>query len=128
MFHECLMTMRPKELVQAWVEAFNRADVDALAEFYSDNAINHQVAERPVEGREAICRIFTEGFATAKMVCIVENLFEDGEWAILEWRDPLGLRGCGFFHIVGGKIVLQRGYWDKLSFLQLNGLPLPGSA
>jgi limonene-1,2-epoxide hydrolase len=128
MIHECLMTMRPKELVQAWVEAFNRADVDALAEFYSDNAINHQVAERPVEGREAIRRMFTEGFATAKMVCIVENLFEDGEWAILEWRDPLGLRGCGFFHIVGGKIVLQRGYWDKLSFLQLNGLPLPGSA
>jgi SnoaL-like domain len=89
--------MRPKELVQKWVEAFNRADVDALADLYGDKAINHQVAERPVEGREAIQRMFAEGFATAKMVCIVENLFEDGEWAILQWRDPLGLRGCGFF-------------------------------
>ena len=53
------------------------------------------------------------------------QLFEEGEWAILAWRDPLGLRGCGFFHIVDGRIVFQRGYWDKLSFLRLQGLPLP---
>jgi limonene-1,2-epoxide hydrolase len=117
--------MRPKQLVQAWVEAFNRADADALAAFYSEDAINHQVAEQPVEGRAAIRRMFAEGFAAAKMVCIVENLFEDGEWAILEWRDPLGLRGCGFFRVKDGKIVFQRGYWDKLTFLSLHGLPLP---
>jgi limonene-1,2-epoxide hydrolase len=117
--------MRPKQLVQAWVEAFNRADADALAAFYSEDAINHQVAEQPVEGRDAIRRMFAEGFAAAKMVCIVENLFEDGEWAILEWRDPLGLRGCGFFRVKDGKIVFQRGYWDKLTFLSLHGLPLP---
>ena len=69
--------------------------------------------------------MFANEFATAKMVCVVENIFEEGEWAILEWRDPLGLRGCGFFHVVHGKIVLQRGYWDKLSFLKVQGLPLP---
>ena len=63
-------------------------------------------------------------FAAAKMVCIVENLFEDGPWAILEWRDPLGLRGCGFFRVEGGKIAFQRGYWDKLSFLKQHGLPI----
>jgi hypothetical protein len=33
------------------------------------------------------------------MQCTVENLFEDGEWAILEWSDPNGLRGCGFFQV-----------------------------
>jgi hypothetical protein len=83
------------------------------------------VAEARVEGREAIRAAFEEEFATAEMTCIVEQLFEDGEWAILEWRDPLGLRGCGFFHVVGGKIRFQRGYWDKLSFLRQQGLPLP---
>jgi SnoaL-like domain len=122
------MTMRSKELVWAWVDAFNRADVNALVDFYSDRASNHQVAEHPIEVREAIRQMFAESFTRAKMVCIVENLFEDGEWVILEWRDPLGLRGCGFFHIVDGKIVFQRGYWDKLSFIQLHGLPLPGPA
>jgi len=43
------------------------------------------------------------------MHCIPENVFEDGEWAILEWRDSAGLRGCGFFHVKAGKIVFQRG-------------------
>jgi limonene-1,2-epoxide hydrolase len=121
------MTVRPKELVHAWVEAFNRADAEALARFYRDDAINHQVAEEPVHGREAIRRMFADGFDRATMVCLVENIFEDGEWAILEWRDPLGLRGCGFFHIVDGQIAFQRGYWDKLSFLRMHNLPMPTS-
>jgi limonene-1,2-epoxide hydrolase len=120
--------MSPGEIVKAWVEAFNRADVEALASFYRDDAINHQVAEQPVEGRDAIREMFATGFAAADMVCIVEHIFEDGEWAILEWRDPKGLRGCGFFHILDSKIVFQRGYWDKLTFLGLYGLPLPETA
>jgi ketosteroid isomerase-like protein len=117
------MTPRPRELVQSWVDAFNRGDADALANFYADDAVNHQVAEEPVAGRSAIREMFASGFAAAKMVCIVEQIFEDGEWAILEWRDPLGLRGCGFFHIMNGRIVFQRGYWDKLTFLRIHGLP-----
>jgi limonene-1,2-epoxide hydrolase len=117
--------MQPRQLVRSWVEAFNRADAVALADFYAEEAINHQVAEAPVQGRDAIRQMFVSGFASAAMVCIVENIFEEGEWAILEWRDPLGLRGCGFFHIVDGKIVFQRGYWDKLTFLRLQGLPVP---
>jgi len=118
--------MRPKEVVKAWVEAFNRADVDRLVDLYHPTAINHQVAEEPVEGHVQIRIFFERSFAaTAEMTCIVENLFEDGEWAILEWRDPLGLRGCGFFHIVADQIVFQRGYWDKLSFLRMHGLPIP---
>ena len=114
--------MSPKEVVLAWVEAFNRADADALAALYQADAINHQVAEGPVHGREAIRAMFKTGFNTAEMVCIPENLFQDGEWAILEWRDPPGLRGCGFFHVGDGRIAFQRGYWDKLSFLRLHGL------
>ena len=117
--------MEPSQVVERWVDAFNRADVSALAAMYSEDATNHQVAERPVHGRAAIREMFAGEFARAKMVCIVENIFQDGEWAILEWRDPLGLRGCGFFHVVDGRIRLQRGYWDKLSFLRLHGLPLP---
>ena len=50
---------------------------------------------------------------------------EDGDWAILEWRDPDGLRGCGFFNVIDGRIHFQRGYWDRLSFLRQQGLPIP---
>src|SRR5690606_26324414 len=99
----------PRELVEAWVQAFNRADVPALAMLYSPDAVNHQVVAEPVIGREAIREMFRREFAAASMTCIPEQIFEDGEWAILEWRDPLGLRGCGFFHVRGGRIVFQRG-------------------
>ena len=117
--------MGPKEIVSRWVEAFNAGDALAIGEFYAENAINHQIVNTPVEGKAAIVDMFSREFSQAKMVCIVENLFEDGEWAILEWKDPLGLRGCGFFHVQQGKIVFQRGYWDKLSFLRQHNLPLP---
>lgn len=117
--------MSPKEIVRAWVEAFNRADVAVLASLYHEDAVNHQVANPPVRGREAIRQMFADEFRQTAMVCIVENLFEDGQWAILEWRDPRGVRGCGFFQVVANQIVFQRGYWDKLTFLRLYHLPLP---
>ena len=117
--------MTPRQLVETWVEAFNRADAQALASFYAEDAVNHQVAESPVQGREAIRQMFASGFAAARMHCVVENLLAEGEWAILEWRDPSGLRGCGFLHVVDGRITFQRGYWDKLSFLRPHDLPLP---
>ena len=108
----------PKEVVQAWVEAFNRSDAEALAALYTEDATNHQVVREPVEGRAAIQAMFQREFAEAEMQCIIENLFEDGDWAILEWRDPAGLRGCGFFKVEDGHIRFQRGYWDQLSFLR----------
>jgi SnoaL-like domain len=120
-----MMALSPKSVVQRWVDAFNKADVSGLMSLYSIDAVNHQVTEEPLLGREAIGRMFRNEFTRAKMTCIVENLYEDGLWAILEWRDPLGLRGCGFFQVQQGKIVFQRGYWDQLTFLRQHGLPLP---
>lgn len=115
-----------RAIIENWVATFNKADAEALSAFYHDDAINHQVNQDPVEGREAIREKFEKEFATVEMVCIIENIFVDGEWAILEWKDPLGLRGCGFFHIIDNRIKFQRGYWDMLSFLRQHKLPIPG--
>ena len=117
--------MKPKALVSHWVELFNAQKALELSELYHPDAINHQVANDPIIGREAIYKMFDGEFKQAKMICIPVNLFEDGDWAILEWKDPLGLQGCGFFQVVDGKIRMQRGYWDKLSFLRMHDLPIP---
>ena len=114
----------PKDLILKWVEIFNRGDAAEIAQLYHEDAINHQVANEPVVGRDSIEQMFKEEFAQAEMTCIVENLFEDKDWVIMEWKDPLGLRGCGFFQIEDSKIKFQRGYWDKLSFLRMHGLPV----
>ena len=115
------MSMNHRPLIERWVELFNRADADALAQLYADDAVNHQVALAPVEGRDAIRQMFQSEFSQFEMVCIPENLFQDGEVVILEWRDPKGLRGCGFFWIRDGKIAYQRGYWDRLSMQEQQG-------
>lgn len=108
--------MTPRQVLEKWVSAFNNADVGSITSLYHDDAINHQVANEPVIGKTAISNMFTAEFAAAKMVCIVENIFTDKEWAILEWKDPKGLRGCGFFHVVHDKIILQRVIGINLPF------------
>jgi steroid delta-isomerase-like uncharacterized protein len=111
----------PREVVLAWVDAWNRRDAEAAAACYHDDAINHQVAAgEPRVGAAAMledCREFFTAFPDSYTKPV--NLFEDGEWAILEWeggatwrgpfagRMPNGrsftLRGCGFFRVVDGE-------------------------
>lgn len=86
--------MKPKEVLEKWIDCFNKADAYHIAELYATNAVNHQVANDPIIGKESI------------------------------YKDSLGLRGCGFFHVKDNKIVFQRGYWDKLSFLKQHNLPI----
>ena len=117
--------MKPKEVVEKWVQIFNTGNTNDLADLYHNDATNHQVVAEPLIGREAIRNMFENEFKRAEMTCIIENIFEDGDWAILEWKDPLGLRGCGFFHVIDDKIKFQRGYFDTLSFLRQQKLPLP---
>jgi hypothetical protein len=104
--------MGPKEVIQDWVDALNRADVDALADFYNEMNSNDEELKKSDEARHALKEFFT-GTSAAEGKWIIEDIKEDGEWVILEWRDPSGMRGCGFFRIVNGKIVFQRCYCDK---------------
>ena len=118
--------MTPNELVKVWVEKFNRADIEGLAELYAVDATNDQVVfSEPLSGRDAIREMFEFEFSRATMVCIEERIYECGDTAILQWRDPLGLRGCGFFQIRNDQIIHQKGYFDQLSFFKAQGLSVP---
>jgi hypothetical protein len=50
--------MTPRETTDCWVERFNGADAVGLAELFHPNAVNDQVMQEPVEGREAIRAMF----------------------------------------------------------------------
>ena len=132
----------PREVVLAWVEAFNARDAHAAAALYHEDAVNIQVAaEGPLAGRAAILQEFLGFFhAFPDTWTRALHVFEDGEWAILEWagggtwRGPFAghppngraftLQGCGFFHVTGGRIKFQRGYWDKATWFAQLGLPV----
>jgi steroid delta-isomerase-like uncharacterized protein len=134
--------MEPKQLLRIWIDAFQRWETDAVVACYADEAVNLQVAAgEPAVGIEQIrndTAEFFRGFPDAWSR--VENLLGDGDWAAWEWvgggtfmgefygNQPTGetfeIRGCGFFNFRDGKIVFQRGYWDKLSWFKQVGLPI----
>ena len=134
--------MPPKDVLRAWVEAFNRRDADALGPLYHPDATNHQVAAGdPAVGREAIVRDARALFAAfPDSYTRVEGLYQDGDWVMLEWAGggtwlgefaglpPNGraftLRGCGFFQVIDGRILFQRGYWDRAGWFTQLGIPL----
>ena len=122
--------------------AFNARDAGRAAALYHDDATNWQVAAgSPIMGRAKIREDLIAFFAAfPDSVTHIENLYEAGEWAILEWSGgatwqgefagsaPNGktfaLRGCGFFHVVEGKIKVQRGYWDRATWFTQLGIPV----
>jgi len=130
----------PKELLKEWIDAFNKHHVEALINLYHVDAVNYQVAAgEPVVGIEKIKDDFLSVFkAFPDVYAEVENIMEDGQWAAWEWKGggtfqgeflgfkPNGnsfeLRGCGFFQFRGNKIILQRGYWDKLTWFSQIGI------
>jgi len=56
-----------KQILQRWIEAFNKADVETISDFYSDDAVNHQTVNEPVYGKAAISEMFTKEFAATGM-------------------------------------------------------------
>lgn len=131
-----------KMLLQSWIGAFQDRDAERVAACYAANAVNFQVADggAPIVGAEQIRKDAEEFFrAFPDAWSRVENILADGDWAAWEWvgggtfsgefygHRPTGksfeIRGCGFFHFdANGKIVYQRGYWDKLSWFSQIGL------
>ena len=88
--------LEPAEVVREWLDAFNVGNADELVEFYHENAVNHQTTQDPVEGREEIRQMFEREFSATEMDSIPEVIHEAGDVAILEWKEPIVLRGCDF--------------------------------
>jgi SnoaL-like domain len=105
--------MGTRQTIERWVECFNAGDYQAISALYADDAVNHQIPLEPVMGRAAIEEFHRQTFAGGPLTCTPINLVVDGDWGALEWTDPAGFRGCGFFRVRDGLIVQQRGYWDS---------------
>ncbi|MFC7291088.1 nuclear transport factor 2 family protein [Hirschia litorea] len=115
--------LQPKETVRAWVDAFNAVDVTRIANLYAEDATFHDMTQSIVSGRDAIRKMYANEFATFQIFCIVDEIKGDGHWVTLDWKDPNGVQGCGYFEVKNGEITHQRAYWDKASFLMFHTTP-----
>lgn len=118
--------MTDVNVIEHWIECFNSGDVTGCAALYADDASLHVAFAEPVAGRAAIQAMFEAYFSAAPLYCIVKHLFagDDGR-VVLEWQDKVGLLGVNIYEISDGLIQRQRNYFDQLTFLRLNGLPMP---
>jgi hypothetical protein len=117
--------MSSKSIITQWVEFFNAGDANALSALYHSSGIKEFATGKKIDGQKNIENTYRQEFSRAKMVCIVDRMLASDDVVTLEWKDPLGLRGCSIFKIVGEVIVHERVYFDKLSFLRAHELPLP---
>lgn len=118
--------MKNTNVIEVWIERFNAHDAAGCAALYAEDASLHVAFVPPTEGRAAICAMFEAYFAAAPLHCIVKHLHtvDDGH-VVLEWEDKVGLRGVNIYEVADGLVRRQRNYFDQLTFLRRNGLPLP---
>ena len=115
----------PVALVQSFCDAWSVGDLDALVEYFTDDAVYHNIPMDPLTGRDAI-KTFIAGFAGgAKQINFrVNNIVADGDVVLTERVDVFELPNgkvelpvMGTFEVKDGKIAAWRDYFDMKQFM-----------
>lgn len=115
--------------VEAFVEAFNKRDIDAVMDFFAPDAVYHNMPGPPVSGTEAIRKVI-ESFVGPAETIDWENLAvaETGEKVLTERIDRFVIGGkkvelpvMGAFEFSNGKIAAWRDYFDMATWQRQMG-------
>ncbi len=119
------------DLVQRFCAAWgDGTDLDTLVDYFTDDAVYHNIPVDPVTGREAIkatIAMFTTG--VEKIEFRVRHIVAAGEIVLTERVDVFEMPGktielpvMGTFEVRDGKIAAWRDYFDLNQYMsQLNG-------
>ena len=115
----------PIEVVRRFCAVWSNVDPDVIAEFFTDDAVYHNIPMDPITGRDAI-KSFIAGFAggAEQIDFRVRNIVADGDVVLTERVDvfvmPNGkveLPVMGTFEVRDGKIAAWRDYFDLKQFM-----------
>ena len=115
----------PIELVRRFCAVWSTVNPDEIAEFFTDDAVYHNIPMDPITGRDAI-QTFIAGFAGgAKQINFrVNNIVADGDVVLTERVDVFELPNgkvelpvMGTFEVKDGKIAAWRDYFDMKQFM-----------
>jgi limonene-1,2-epoxide hydrolase len=118
------MSADPVDVVTRFCKTWESVDVDALMEFFADDAVYHNIPIAPVTGKDAI-RTTIEGFAAGveKIEFEVRAIAPSGNTVLTERVDrfvnpdkTIELPVMGTFEVVDGKITAWRDYFDLNQF------------
>jgi limonene-1,2-epoxide hydrolase len=115
----------PIDVVQTFCDTWAKGDLDALIEFFTDDAVYHNIPVAPVAGRDAIRETiagFTAGVGSVEFRVL--NISANGSVVLTERVDvfvtptvTIELPVMGTFEVLGGKIAAWRDYFDLNQFM-----------
>ena len=115
----------PIEVVRRFCAVWSNVDPDDIAEFFTDDAVYHNIPMDPITGRDAI-KSFIAGFAggAEQIDFRVRNIVADGPVVLTERVDvfvmpnsKVELPVMGTFEVRDGKIAAWRDYFDMKPFM-----------
>jgi limonene-1,2-epoxide hydrolase len=115
----------PIEIVRRFCAVWSNVDPDEIAEFFTDDAVYHNIPMDPLAGRDTI-KSFIAGFAggAEQIDFRVRNIVASGDVVLTERVDvfvmPSGkveLPVMGTFEVRDGKIAAWRDYFDMKQFM-----------
>jgi limonene-1,2-epoxide hydrolase len=120
-----------KDLVLKFCDAFGKGVApNELVDYFSDDAVYHNIPVDPAVGREAILGLLNMFVTPAERVEFrVRNIVADGDTVLTERVDVFHLPNAtielpvmGTFEVRDGKIVAWRDYFDLNQYMsQLQG-------
>ena len=115
----------PIDVVQSFCDSWAKGDLDALIEYFTDDAVYHNIPVAPVTGRAAIRDTiagFTAGVDSVEFRVL--NISVAGHVVLTERVDAfitptvtIELPVMGTFEVVDGKIAAWRDYFDLNQFM-----------
>ena len=122
--------MTPESVVRAFCHAVERRDVAILVEFFTADAVYHNIPLAPLTGREAIAETLGQFIAPASKVEFeIRGLAAQGATVFTERVDRFEIGGklvalpvMGAFEVTpDGKISAWRDYFDMQQFTRQLG-------
>lgn len=116
------------QTIRNLVAAFNTKDVDAIMEFFTDDAVYHNMPMGPVKGTEGVRGLITGFIGPAeKLDWEILNIAQTGNTVLAERIDRFVINGkevvlpCfGAFDMRDGKIAEWRDYFDMATWTKQN--------
>ena len=119
------MATRNVELVRHFCNAFSRRDPEEILEFFSEDAVYHNMPMPPVQGKvgiKTVLDMFLKPAAAVEFIILKIAEAEDGS-VLTERIDRFSLGGknvelpvMGVFELGGGKISAWRDYFDMAAW------------
>lgn len=112
------------DLIARFCGAFSRRDPDEILEFFTEDAVYHNMPMPPVQGKAAIRTVLDMFLKPAQSVeFVVLNIAAAGNVVLTERLDRFEMGGknvelpvAGVFEVKDGKIATWRDYFDMATW------------